>query len=66
MTALEKFIEYIGPENLMEHNIQYYLELEEKNIKEAIMFALDEDGHTGEWKLKFANNYYEKIKKENK
>ncbi len=66
MTALEKFIEYIGPENLMEHNIKYYLELEEKNIKDAIMFALDEDGHTGEWKIKFANDYYKRIKKEGK
>jgi hypothetical protein len=50
----------------MEHNIKYYLELEEKNIKDAIMFALDEDGHTGEWKIKFANDYYKRIKKEGK
>lgn len=62
MTPLEKFIEYLGPENLMEHNIQYYLELEEKTIKESVMYALDEDGHTGDWKIKFANDYYNKLK----
>lgn len=34
-------------------------ELERKQIVDAILYALDEDGHTGAWKLKFANKYYE-------
>jgi hypothetical protein len=38
-------------------------EKEEKMIKDAIMYALDEDGHTGEWKIKFANDYYEALNK---
>ena len=32
---------------------------EEKVIERAIMYALDEDGHTGDWKIKFAKKYYE-------
>ncbi len=31
--------------------------IEEQRLKDAIMYALDEDGHTGEWKIKFANDY---------
>jgi hypothetical protein len=27
------------------------------------MYALDEDGHTGDWKIKFANDYYNKLNK---
>jgi len=59
---MEKFIEYLGPQNLMEHNTKYFLELEEKAIKDAIMYSLDEDGHTGDWKIGFANEYYNKLK----
>ena len=32
---------------------------ERQQIIDAILYALDEDGHTGEWKLRFANAYYE-------
>lgn len=32
---------------------------EKQQIIDAILYALDEDGHTGEWKLRFANAYYE-------
>jgi hypothetical protein len=37
-------------------------EMEEQRLREAIMYALDEDGHTGEWKIKFANNYINNLK----
>jgi len=36
-------------------------QMEKEQIIEAIMYALDEDGHTGDWKIKFANDYYKKI-----
>lgn len=36
--------------------------MEEQRLREAIMYALDEDGHTGEWKIKFANNYINNLK----
>lgn len=35
------------------------IEVEKHQIIDAILYALDEDGHTGEWKIKFANEYYE-------
>lgn len=38
-------------------------EKEEQRIKDAIMYALDEDGHTGEWKIKFANDYIKNLNK---
>jgi len=34
--------------------------IERNHIAEAIMYALDEDGHTGDWKIKFINDYYER------
>ena len=34
---------------------------EESQIINAIMYALDEDGHTGEWKINFARDYYKKL-----
>lgn len=37
-------------------------QIEEQRIKDAIMYALDEDGHTGEWKIKFANDYIKNLK----
>lgn len=51
---------------LLENNqVSDLLELKESLIKaekkflvDAIMYALDEDGHTGDWKIKFAENYY--------
>lgn len=36
---------------------------EEVQLTKAIMYALDEDGHTGDWKIKFAKDYYDKINK---
>ena len=38
------------------------LKVEEQQIRKAIMYALDEDGHTGEWKIKFANDYINNLK----
>lgn len=37
------------------------LEIEKEQIIDAMLYALDEDGHTGEWKLNFVNNYYNQI-----
>lgn len=62
MTPLEKFIEYLGPQRVKDHNIKYFLDLEEKTIRDAIMYSLDEDGHTGDWKIKFADDYLKKLK----
>jgi len=32
--------------------------IEKEQIIKAMMYALDEDGHTGEWKIKFVEKYY--------
>ena len=45
------------------HRLKDKVADEQDMIKQAIMYALDEDGHTGEWKIKFSNDYIDKIYK---
>ncbi len=41
----------------------YLMQTEKEQLTQSMMHALDEDGHTGEWKIKFVENYYnEKFK----
>ena len=35
-----------------------YLNMEREQIQAAVIYGLDEDGHTGTWKLSVAQNYY--------
>jgi hypothetical protein len=35
-----------------------YLKMEMKQIQDAVIYGLDEDGHTGDWKISVAQNYY--------
>ena len=35
-----------------------YLQIERDQIQNAVIYGLDEDGHTGQWKLSVAQNYY--------
>jgi len=37
---------------------QNALEREEAQIKDAVIYGLDEDGHTGDWKISVAQKYY--------
>jgi hypothetical protein len=37
------------------------LSMEREQLSKAILHALDEDGHTGDWKLKFAQDYVDKL-----
>ena len=39
---------------------QNALEIEEAQIKDAVIYGLDEDGHTGDWKISVAQKYYNK------
>lgn len=48
---------------IMRDELERSLADEESMIKSAIMYALDEDGHTGEWKINFAKRYYDMIKR---
>jgi hypothetical protein len=34
--------------------------MEQQQIKNAVIYGLDEDGHTGDWKISVAQNYYNK------
>lgn len=62
MTPLERLAQYIRDRydtNESFDNLVVNLKLQEKeNIKQAVLYALDEDGHTGDWKLAFAEKYY--------
>ena len=49
-------------EFIMEDEFEQAKEIEEQRIRDAIMHALDEDGHTGDWKIKFVNNYINNLK----
>jgi len=44
--------------------IEQAKKIEKQRIIDAILYALDEDGHTGDWKIKFANDYYDKISRQ--
>ena len=35
-----------------------YLQMERDQIQAAVIYGLDEDGHTGTWKISVAQNYY--------
>jgi hypothetical protein len=35
-----------------------YLQMERDQIQAAVIYGLDEDGHTGNWKLSVAQKYY--------
>ena len=48
---------------IMRDELERSLADEESMIKSAIMYALEEDGHTGEWKINFAKRYYDMIKR---
>ena len=45
---------------LMEH-VKRAKELEKTQTIKTVIYSLDEDGHNDGWKIKFANDYYNKI-----
>jgi len=45
-------------ENGMHVDFAKYLQMERDQIQNAVIYGLDEDGHTGTWKLSVAQNYY--------
>ena len=40
--------------------IEQAKQIEKEQMKNAVMYGLDEDGHTGDWKIKFANDFITK------
>lgn len=62
-TAVEWLVKQLRMQTQLytkEQLIEQANEMFEEQIKHAIMYALDEDGHTGDWKIKFANDYITK------
>ena len=66
-TAVEQLmIDFFGENFRMTVNdyqlnaFQNALEIEEAQIRDAVIYGLDEDGHTGDWKISVAQNYYKK------
>lgn len=70
MTAVEYVIKQLNEngnwfgfaeeiQNILDKGIQ----MEKEQIKNAVMYGLDEDGHTGNWKLNVTENYYNKTYK---
>jgi hypothetical protein len=45
-------------QNGMQVDFAKYLQMERDQIQDAVIYGLDEDGHTGQWKLSVAQNYY--------
>jgi site-specific DNA-cytosine methylase len=66
MTPVERLADYVRSRyettTVFENLVSNLIEKENRNLKDAIMYALDEDGHTGDWKIKFANDYINNLK----
>ena len=56
-TAISELIKDLV-ENGMQVDFAKYLQMERDQIQNAVIYGLDEDGHTGQWKLSVAQNYY--------
>jgi hypothetical protein len=63
-TPVQRLADYVRSRyettEVFDNLVSNLLAKERKNLEEAIMYALDEDGHTGDWKIKFAKDYYSK------
>jgi len=56
-TAISELIKDLV-QNGMQVDFEKYLQMERDQIQNAVIHGLDEDGHTGQWKLSVAQNYY--------
>lgn len=61
-TAVDFLIEQLWApcRGIPSHIIEQAKQMERQRLFDAMMYALDEDGHTGDWKVKFINEYYER------
>jgi hypothetical protein len=62
MTPIDRLAQYVrerhGSNQSFENLVENLRKEEKRNIKQAVLYALDEDGHSGDWKLAFAEKYY--------
>lgn len=63
MSPIERLAQYVRDRydtNESFENLVANLRAQEKsNITQAMLHALDEDGHTGDWKLQWVEKYYQ-------
>lgn len=64
MTPIDRLAQYIrdrhGSSQAFENLVANLKAREKSNITQAMLYALDEDGHTGDWKLHWVEDYYRK------
>ena len=64
-TAVGRLADYVrtryDTNEVFSNLVSSLIEKEKKQIIDAMMYALDEDGHTGEWKIRFVETYYNKM-----
>jgi hypothetical protein len=62
MTAMQELIDFLDPiHSSIKDKALELIEKEKDLIRKSMMYTLDEDGHSGEWKIKFINNYLNKL-----
>jgi hypothetical protein len=64
-TAVEWLVQWLKDNPISYGNsynkaIEQAKAMEQQQIKDAVIYGLDEDGHTGDWKISVAQNYYNK------
>ncbi len=60
-TAVEWFFDRLKNHEIQSEHYLLYVKaraMEKQQIKDAVIYGLDEDGHTGDWKISVAQNYY--------
>lgn len=64
ITPVERLAQYVrerhGTNQSFENMVSALKAQEKSNITRAMLYALDEDGHTGDWKLHWVEAYYQK------
>ena len=63
MTAVEWLIDWMSKnqyyiDNTLLETVEQVKQMEKQQMKDAVIYGLDEDGHTGDWKISVAENYY--------
>ena len=62
MTAMQELIRGLDPIHYaVKVRAEELIKDEKIQLFEAMMYALDEDGHSGDWKIKFINDYLDKL-----
>jgi hypothetical protein len=62
MTAMQELISFLDPiHSSIKDKAVELIEKEKDLIRKSMMYTLDEDGHSGEWKIKFIDNYIKKL-----